>query len=142
MLEIGEGGTDRSGGANFGRVVDTTGWVSTKSHSSPSGDDARRTPGRVENLLCEHLELAACTEHNRMGSYIPTPAADESHRADGDLHRDGTDRSPLPANHRMCFHCTTIRIRKTAADRVWTRIPWSESNGSRCGTRAPTSWFR
>ncbi|TWU00854.1 CehA/McbA family metallohydrolase [Stieleria varia] len=55
------------------RVVDTTGWVSTElhSHSSPSGDNVSDQYGRVENLLCEHLEFAPCTEHNRISSYQP-----------------------------------------------------------------------
>jgi hypothetical protein len=53
------------------RVVDTTGWVSAElhSHSSPSGDNTSSQLGRVENLLCEHLEFAPCTEHQRIDSY-------------------------------------------------------------------------
>lgn len=55
------------------RIVDTTGWVSADlhSHSSPSGDNTSDQFGRVENLLCEHLEFAPCTEHNRINSYSP-----------------------------------------------------------------------
>ena len=55
------------------RVVDTTGWVSADlhSHSSPSGDNTSDQYGRVENLLCEHVEFAPCTEHNRISSYAP-----------------------------------------------------------------------
>lgn len=55
------------------RVIDTTGWVSTDlhSHSSPSGDNTSDQYGRVENLLCEHIEFAPCTEHNRISSYEP-----------------------------------------------------------------------
>jgi hypothetical protein len=55
------------------RVVDTTGWISSDlhSHSSPSGDNTSDQYGRVENLLCEHLEFAPCTEHNRINSYTP-----------------------------------------------------------------------
>ena len=53
------------------RVVDTSGWVSAElhSHSSPSGDNTSDQLGRVENLLCEHLEFAPCTEHQRIESY-------------------------------------------------------------------------
>ena len=53
------------------RVVDTTGWVSSElhSHSSPSGDNTSDQLGRVENLICEHLEFAPCTEHQRIESY-------------------------------------------------------------------------
>lgn len=55
------------------RVVDTSGWISADlhSHSSPSGDNTSDQYGRVENLLCEHLEFAPCTEHNRINSYAP-----------------------------------------------------------------------
>ncbi|MCM2373970.1 CehA/McbA family metallohydrolase [Aporhodopirellula aestuarii] len=55
------------------RVVDTTGWVSADlhSHSSPSGDNTSDQYGRVENLLCENVEFAPCTEHNRIDSYTP-----------------------------------------------------------------------
>ncbi|WP_442505468.1 CehA/McbA family metallohydrolase [Novipirellula sp. SH528] len=55
------------------RVVDTTGWISADlhSHSSPSGDNTSDQYGRVENLLCEHIEFAPCTEHNRISSYTP-----------------------------------------------------------------------
>ncbi|MGI9471665.1 MAG: CehA/McbA family metallohydrolase [Rubripirellula sp.] len=55
------------------RVVDTTGWVSADlhSHSSPSGDNTSDQYGRVENLLCEQVEFAPCTEHNRVSSYSP-----------------------------------------------------------------------
>ena len=57
--------------ATMRRVVDTTGWVSAElhSHSSPSGDNTSDQLGRVENLLCEHLEFAPCTEHQRIESY-------------------------------------------------------------------------
>ena len=53
------------------RVVDTEGWVSAElhSHSSPSGDNTSDQLGRVENLVCEHLEFAPCTEHQRIESY-------------------------------------------------------------------------
>ena len=53
------------------RVVDTTGWVSAElhSHSSPSGDNTSDQLGRVENLVCENLEFAPCTEHQRIDSY-------------------------------------------------------------------------
>lgn len=55
------------------RVVDTAGWVSAEyhSHSSPSGDNTSSQRGRVLNLLCEHLEFAPCTEHQRIDSYVP-----------------------------------------------------------------------
>ena len=57
--------------AKLRRVVNTKGWVSAElhSHSSPSGDNTSDQLGRVENLLCEHLEFAPCTEHQRIESY-------------------------------------------------------------------------
>ncbi len=57
--------------ARLERVVDTSGWISAElhSHSSPSGDNTSEQLGRVENLICEHLEFAPCTEHQRIESY-------------------------------------------------------------------------
>ena len=59
--------------ATLKRVVDTTGWISSDfhSHSTPSGDNTSSQFGRVQNLLCEHLEFNPCTEHNRISSYTP-----------------------------------------------------------------------
>ena len=55
------------------RTVNTKGWVSAEyhSHSSPSGDNTSSQKGRILNLLCEHLEFAPCTEHQRVDSYVP-----------------------------------------------------------------------
>jgi hypothetical protein len=55
------------------RVVDTAGWVSADfhSHSTPSGDNTSSQLGRVQNLLCEQIEFAPCTEHNRISTYSP-----------------------------------------------------------------------
>ena len=55
------------------RVVDTRGWISSDfhSHSTPSGDNTCSQLGRVQNLLCEQVEFAPCTEHNRISSYLP-----------------------------------------------------------------------
>jgi hypothetical protein len=54
------------------RSVKTAGWISTDfhSHSSPSGDNTSSQLGRVLNLLCEHVEFAPCTEHNRLYSGV------------------------------------------------------------------------
>lgn len=59
--------------ARLHRSVDTTGWVSGEfhSHASPSGDNTTSQFGRVQNLLCEQIEFAPCTEHNRISSYRP-----------------------------------------------------------------------
>ena len=59
--------------ATLRRVVDTTGWVSGDfhSHSTPSGDNTSSQLGRVQNLVCEQIEFAPCTEHNRISTYTP-----------------------------------------------------------------------
>ncbi len=59
--------------ARLVRSVDTAGWLSADfhSHSTPSGDNTASQPGRVLNLLAEHIEFAPCTEHNRITVYDP-----------------------------------------------------------------------
>ncbi len=59
--------------ATLVRSVQTPGWISADfhNHSSPSGDNTSSQFGRVLNLLCEHLEFAPCTEHNRIDTYVP-----------------------------------------------------------------------
>ena len=59
--------------ATLVRSVKSDGWVSADfhSHSTPSGDNTCHQRGRVLNLLCENIEFAPCTEHNRLDSYAP-----------------------------------------------------------------------
>ncbi|HEX4129090.1 MAG TPA: CehA/McbA family metallohydrolase [Pirellulales bacterium] len=59
--------------AALARSVDARGWVSTDfhNHATPSGDNVSSQYGRVLNLLCEQVEFAPCTEHNRLSSYAP-----------------------------------------------------------------------
>lgn len=59
--------------AKLVRSVQTPGWISADfhGHSSPSGDNTSSQLGRVLNLLCEHIEFAPCTEHNRLSTYEP-----------------------------------------------------------------------
>lgn len=87
------------------RVVDTTGWVSADlhSHSSPSGDNTSDQYGRVENLLCEHIEFAPCTEHNRISSY--TPHLEEMRLVHLMATCTGIELtgSPTPVNHQNAF---------------------------------------
>ncbi len=85
--------------------MNTAGWVSADfhSHSSPSGDNTSSQFGRVLNLLCEHIEFAPCTEHNRIDTYVPH------------LKRLGVEHlmatcsgieltgQPLPLNHQNAF---------------------------------------
>ena len=91
--------------ATLVRSVETPGWISTDfhSHSSPSGDNTGSQRGRVLNLVCEHVEFAPCTEHNRVSTY------------DGHIEELGIERfigtvsgmeltgSPLPLNHQNVF---------------------------------------
>ena len=68
-----ERGQETKLAATLERTVDTTGWVSSDfhSHSTPSGDNSSSQRGRVLNLLCEQIEFAPCTEHNRLSTYVP-----------------------------------------------------------------------
>jgi hypothetical protein len=91
--------------AKLVRSVKTDGWISGDfhSHSSPSGDNTSSQLGRVLNLLCEHVEFAPCTEHNRLSTYDPH------------LKRLGAEKlmatcvgveltgKPLPLNHQNAF---------------------------------------
>jgi len=100
-----EAGKETSLTATLRRTIDTRGWVSSDfhSHSSPSGDNTSDQLGRVLNLLCEHIEFAPCTEHNRIDTYVPH------------LERLGVQRQmatccgleltggPLPVNHQNAF---------------------------------------
>jgi hypothetical protein len=65
-----ERGKDSPLEAKLVRSVRTDGWISADfhSHSSPSGDNTSSQLGRVLNLLCEHIEFAPCTEHNRLST--------------------------------------------------------------------------
>lgn len=71
-IDVPDGG-EASLKAKLVRSVDTTGWISSDfhSHSTPSGDNTSSQLGRVLNLVCEHIEFAPCTEHNRVSTYAP-----------------------------------------------------------------------
>lgn len=87
------------------RSVDTEGWVSAElhSHSSPSGDNTSSQRGRVQNLLCEHLEFAPCTEHNRVDSYQPHLEALGAEALLSSCTGIEVTGSPLPVNHQNAF---------------------------------------
>ncbi|MBL4885523.1 MAG: CehA/McbA family metallohydrolase [Planctomycetaceae bacterium] len=91
--------------ATLKRVVDTTGWVSTEfhSHSSPSGDNSGSQFGRVLNLVCEHLEFAPCTEHNRIDTYVPHIKALGIEKFLATCSGMELTGSPLPLNHQNVF---------------------------------------
>src|SRR5262249_804305 len=98
-------GEDAAIEAKLIRSVRTEHWISADfhSHSSPSGDNTSSQLGRVPNLLCEQVEFAPCTEHNRLSSYDPH------------LRRLGAEKRmatcvgieltgrPLPLNHQNAF---------------------------------------
>jgi hypothetical protein len=91
--------------ATLKRSVNTSGWISSDfhSHSSPSGDNTSSQLGRVLNLLCEHIEFAPCTEHNRIDTYVPhlKKLGVESRMATcSGMELTG---GPLPVNHQNAF---------------------------------------
>ncbi len=91
--------------AELTRSVDTTGWLSADfhSHSTPSGDNTSSQRGRVLNLLAEHIEIAPCTEHNRISIYDPhLEHFQASHRMLTCPGLELTGR-PLPINHQNAF---------------------------------------
>ncbi len=91
--------------AKLNRVVDTTGWVSAElhSHSSPSGDNTSSQLGRVENLLCEHLEFSPCTEHQRVESYDDQLRVLEATHLMATCSGMELTGSLLPINHQNAF---------------------------------------
>jgi len=103
-IQIAEG-QQRMINATLKRVVDTTGWVSAElhSHSSPSGDNTSDQLGRVENLVCEQIDFAPCTEHQRIESYddqLEKLGAQEFMATCTGMELTG---SPLPLNHQNAF---------------------------------------
>lgn len=87
------------------RAIDTTGWVSTDyhSHSTPSGDNTSSQRGRVLNLVCEHVEFAPCTEHNRIDTYQHHFDELKINRWISSITGMELTGSPLPLNHQNVF---------------------------------------
>jgi hypothetical protein len=87
------------------RAFATPGWVSADfhSHASPSGDNVADQHGRVLNLLCEHVEFAPCTEHNRIDSYVPHLKALGVEKLMGTCCGIELTGTPLPLNHHNAF---------------------------------------
>ena len=86
-------------------VVDTSGWVSTDyhTHSSPSGDNTSVQIGRVITLICEQIDYAPCTEHQRISSYTPLlQALGVEHLMGTSTGMELTGRE-LPVNHQNAF---------------------------------------
>lgn len=91
--------------ATLKRVVDTKGWVSTEyhSHSTPSGDNTSDQRGRVLNLVCENIEFAPCTEHQRVDSYVPHIKVLKLSNWIATCSGMELTGSPLPLNHQNAF---------------------------------------
>ena len=91
--------------AKLVRSVKTDGWISADfhSHSSPSGDNTSSQLGRVLNLLCEHVEFAPCTEHNRLSTYEPHLKRLRVERLMGTCVGMELTGQPLPLNHQNAF---------------------------------------
>jgi hypothetical protein len=91
--------------AELKRTVQSPGWVTADfhSHSSPSGDNTAEQRGRVLNLLCENIEFAPCTEHNRLDSYTPHLKALGVEELMGTCTGIELTGSPLPLNHQNAF---------------------------------------
>jgi len=87
------------------RSVETPGWVSSDfhSHSSPSGDNTSSQLGRVLNLVCEQIEFAPCTEHNRVSTYEPHIKELGIERFFSSVSGIELTGSPLPLNHQNAF---------------------------------------
>lgn len=91
--------------ATLERMVDTTGWVSTDfhSHSTPSGDNTSSQKGRVLNLVCENIEFAPCTEHNRIDTYQQHIEELKIQPFISSITGMELTGSPLPLNHQNVF---------------------------------------
>ncbi len=86
-------------------VVDSSGWISSDfhSHSSPSGDNTGSQLGRVLNLVCDHIEFAPCTEHNRVDTYQPHIDRLQIGQFISSCSGMELTGSPLPLNHQNAF---------------------------------------
>lgn len=87
------------------RSVESPGWISSDfhSHSTPSGDNTGSQLGRVLNLVCENIEFAPCTEHNRVSTYQPhidRLGIGQFISTVSGIELTGT---PLPLNHQNAF---------------------------------------
>jgi hypothetical protein len=91
--------------AKLVRSVRSTGWISTDfhSHSTPSGDNTSSQLGRVLNLLCEQVEFAPCTEHNRLSTYDPHLRHLGAERLMATCVGMELTGRPLPLNHQNAF---------------------------------------
>lgn len=91
--------------AKLAHSVQTDGWISGEfhSHSTPSGDNTASQLGRVLNHLCENIEFAPCTEHNRLSSYAPHLARLKATKLMATCVGMELTGSPLPLSHQNAF---------------------------------------
>ena len=103
-IEVTAGGVSELS-AKLIRSVETPGWVSSDfhSHSTPSGDNTGSQLGRVLNLVCEHIEFAPCTEHNRVSTYQPHIDRLGIGQFMSSVSGIELTGSPLPLNHQNAF---------------------------------------
>jgi len=103
-LKVGAGETIALN-AKLKKSVSTDGWFSADfhSHSSPSGDNTGDQRGRVLNLLCEHIDFAPCTEHQRVDTYVPHLEALGATDRMGTCSGIELTGSPLPLAHLNAF---------------------------------------
>lgn len=103
-IEVQSGGVANLS-AELARTVETHGWVSADfhSHSTPSGDNTCSQRARVLNLLCEHIEFAPCTEHNRIDTYVPHLKALKVEPLMATCSGIELTGQPLPLNHQNAF---------------------------------------
>jgi hypothetical protein len=100
-----ERGKDTELAAKLVRSVNTKGWVSADfhNHASPSGDNVSSQFGRVQNILCEHVEFAPCTEHNRIDTYTPHLKKMGVEHLMATCSGIELTGQPLPLNHQNAF---------------------------------------
>jgi hypothetical protein len=70
------GGVRQSVEARLDQVIDTSAWTSADFHlhAAPSPDSSVSLDERIASLVCEGVELAAATDHNRITDYAPNVA--------------------------------------------------------------------
>ena len=76
------------------------------------------------NLLCEHIEFAPCTEHNRIDTYVPHLKRLRHRATMATCTGMELTGGPLPVNHQNAFPLhPSSRARRTAAAPVTDTDP-------------------
>ncbi len=137
-------GEDSPLAARLRHSVATPGWVSSDfhSHATPSGDNTSSQRGRVLNLLCEHLEFAPCTEHNRISTYEDHLDFFQARHLMATCSGMELTGSPLPVNHQNAFPLVYHPLHAGRRRERPTRTPWCRSNAWCCGTSGQRKSFK